>query len=166
MAAHVFARRVTRYAGLWGSGVCLGEATKAAEGCGILEKGRSGGFFTLGTEVKVLRASGRAWLSTTRNLILSRSELGTCSGRVTKDADLCCCLGETCTKLILAPRGWSLSQAREWSCTLSHAAELGRTGGPHFGFVGLKLLRPRIGAAFRKKVGLECFKTGEVRWKL
>ena len=69
VTAHSFARRVTRYAGLWGSGVCRGEATKAAEGCGILEKNRNGGFFTMGTEVKVLRASGRARLGTMRNLI-------------------------------------------------------------------------------------------------
>ena len=71
VAAHVFARRVTRYAGLSGSGVCREKATKAADGCSILEKGRSGGFFTLETEVKVLRASGRARLGMTCNSIQS-----------------------------------------------------------------------------------------------
>ena len=49
--------------------MCRGKVAKAADGCGILGKGRNGGFFTLGTEVNVLCASGRARLGTARNLI-------------------------------------------------------------------------------------------------
>ena len=71
VAARVFARRVTRYEGLWGSGVCRGKVAKAADKCGNLGNGRNEGFFTLETEVKVLRASGRARLGMTCNSIQS-----------------------------------------------------------------------------------------------
>ena len=69
MVVHIFARRETRFAGQPGYEERRGKVAKDADRCGILLKGQNGGFFALGTEVKVLRASGRARLGTTRNLV-------------------------------------------------------------------------------------------------
>ena len=59
---HIFARRVTRYAGLSGSGVCREKATKAADKCGNLGNGWGEELDWLRDKAIILRASDRARL--------------------------------------------------------------------------------------------------------